>query len=143
LVQSDNRKHADTGHIVFASAYAQNAITVDKLIEFSRSSIPLVQQKKMTDSKLADSLKAYKLTQRLNDRAIDELQQEGLPPKTVAALRSMAAASASLPSVEVKKIEPPAPPPEEPPPQAKLREKFWMPRASTLSTIPIPCRSFA
>jgi len=104
-------------------AYAQTAITVDKLIQFMRSSIPLVQQKQMTDNKLADSLKAYKLTQRLDDRVIGELQQEGLPPKTVAALRAMAAASANLPTAEVKKIEPPAPPPEEPPPSVQTQRK--------------------
>jgi hypothetical protein len=106
-----------------SSAFAQTAIPVDKLIEFMRSSIPLVKQKQMTDSKLADSLKGYKLTQKLEDRVIEELQQEGLPPKTVAALRAMAAAAASLPAAEIKKIAPPTPPPEEPAPSLETQRQ--------------------
>ena len=104
-------------------AFAQTAIPVDKLIEFMRSSIPLVKQKQTTDSKLADSLKGYTLTQRLEDRVIEELQQEGLPPKTVAALRAMAAASARLPAAGVKKIEAPPAAPEEPAPSAAKQKQ--------------------
>lgn len=104
-------------------AFAQTAISVDKLIEFMRSSIPLVKQKQTTDSKLADSLKGFRLTQKLEDRVVEELQQEGLPPKTVATLRAMAAASASLPTTEVKKVEPPAPVPDEPAPPVEKQKQ--------------------
>jgi hypothetical protein len=109
--------------VLCCGAFAQTAITVDKLIDFMRSSIPLVKQKQMTDSKLAESLKGYKLTQRLEDRVIEELQEEGLPSRTVAALRAMATASASLPTAEARKIEPPAPPPEEPAPPIETQRK--------------------
>ena len=105
-------------------AFAQQAMTVDKLIEFMRSSIPFIKQKQTTDSKLAESLKGIRLTQKLEDRVIEELQEEGLPPRTVAALRVLAAASASLPSAEVKKVEPPPPPPEEPPPPPEQQRKI-------------------
>ena len=104
------------------AAFAQTAITVDKLVQFMRSSIPLVKQKQTTDSQLADSLKGYRLTQKLEDRVIEQLREEGLPPKTVAVLRAMATASASLPAAELKKIEPLAAAPEEPAPSAEKQK---------------------
>src|SRR5581483_12469008 len=104
-------------------AFGQQSMTVDKLIEFMRSSIPMVKQKQITDTKLAESLKNIRLSEKLEDRVIEELQEEGLPPRTVAALKVLAASSANKPVAEVKKIEPPAPPPEEPPPPpAKQKE---------------------
>jgi hypothetical protein len=99
-------------------------MTVDQLVEFMRSSIKFVKEKQTTDSKLADSLKNVKLTQKLEDRVIEELQTEGLPPRTVNALRALAASSANLPVAEVQKVEPPAPPPEEPPPSREQQQKI-------------------
>jgi hypothetical protein len=105
-------------------AFAQTTLTVDKLVEFMRSSIKLIQQKQMTDSRLAESLKGIKLSQKLEDRVIEELQSEGLGPRTVAALRVLGTSSASLPVAEVKKFEPPTPPPEAPPPSFEQQKKI-------------------
>jgi hypothetical protein len=85
-----------------------------------RSSI----QQHTDDVKVANYLKNVKLSQKLEDRVIEELQTEGLKPRSVNALKVLAAGSASLPAAEVKKIEPPAPPPEEPAPPKEQQEKI-------------------
>jgi len=101
------------------SAFAQQ-MTVDQLIVFMRSAI----KQKQPDRELAAYVSRQKLTQKLTDQVIEELQGEGLGPKTVNALRALAAASASLPVAELKKIEPPPPPPVEPPPSPELQKKI-------------------
>ena len=80
------------------TAGAQIRMSVEQLLSFLRSSIQLKQD----DRQVADYIKKIKLSNRLDDRAIEELQGQGLGPKTVAALHDLSAATASLP---------PAPPP--------------------------------
>jgi hypothetical protein len=81
-------------------------------------------QLKRPDKEVAEFLRKVHLTQKLDDKTIEDLQSEGLGPKSVAALRALGAASAEMPVAELKKVEPPPPPPaEEPaPPQAQQQK---------------------
>jgi len=93
---------------------AQQSLSVDKLLEFVNSSIT----QKLQDKDVAGYLAGVKLTERLDPRTIEELQGRGAGPKTVAALNSLATASAQLPAPAPKAAAPkpkvrPAPPYEE------------------------------
>ena len=83
------------------TALAQRQWSVDQLLSFLRSSIKL----KQPDTQVAAEVRKVKLTQRLDDRTIEELQGEGLGSKTVQALKELAATTGSLPT-------PPPPPPK-------------------------------
>jgi len=98
-------------------AFAQS-YSVDTLVQFLRSSIRL----KQSDKDVAGLVSKMHLTQKLEDKVIEELQGEGLGPKTVAALRTLGAASANLPVAEPKKVEPPPAP--APPPSAVAQKKI-------------------
>jgi hypothetical protein len=91
-------------------ALPQQTMTIDKLVEFLHSSI----QMKLVDKQVANYVAKIHLAQKLDDKVIEQLQGDGLGPKTVAALRQLSIATASLPSAEIKKPTPPPPPP--PPP---------------------------
>jgi hypothetical protein len=82
----------------FAMLAAEMRLTVEQLKEFVSSSIQL----KHPDKKLAAYLRNVRLTNRLDDRTIEELQGLGAGPKTVEALHELRDQSASLP--------PPGPP---------------------------------
>lgn len=91
-------------------SFAQTALSVDQLVSFIRSSIKL----KQSDKEVAGFLEKVKMTQRLDDRTIEELQGEGAGPKTVAALHALRDASASLAKPAPMKPKPapvPIPPP--------------------------------
>src|SRR5262245_18806891 len=85
------------------TSVAQQRLTVEQLLSFLRSSIKLKQD----DKQVADYLKKVKLTNRLDDRTIEQLQGEGIGPKTTQALRDLRAGSAGLA----------APPPQPTPPK--------------------------
>jgi hypothetical protein len=91
------------------------SLSVEKLLSFLQSSEKLIKDGKMTDKELAGYLSKVKLTERLDDRAIEELQGAGnIGPKTLEALhalreRSQSLASAKLPPPEPKPV--PIPPP--------------------------------
>ena len=92
-------------------ASAQTKITVQQLIQFVKSSI----QMKLADKDVASYLRGVKLTEKLDDATIDELQgRSPLGPKTMAALKSLRDASTSF--GEAKPAPPPPPPPKLPPP---------------------------
>jgi hypothetical protein len=78
---------------------AQMRLTVDQLVQFIRSSIQL----KHEDRRVAEYLKKVQLSEKLDERGIEELQGLGAGPKTVQALRALSEASAALPA-------PPPPP---------------------------------
>ena len=93
-------------------------LTVAKLTDFIKSAVQL----KQPDKDVAETLRHFKMTEKLDDRTIEDLQSLGAGPKTVAVLKELGDASASLP-------EPPPPAPKPivvpiPPPdsieQAKL-----------------------
>src|SRR5277367_6772573 len=93
---------------------AQRAMTVAQLVTFVGSQIKL----KGDDRTTADFLlHKVKLTEKLEDRAIEELQGQGAGPKTVQALRKLSADSAALRAAPPPEA-PPAPPPPPPPPDS-------------------------
>jgi hypothetical protein len=71
---------------------AQQALTVDKLVEFIKSSI----SQKMQDKEVAGYLATVRLTEKLDPRTIETLQGQGAGPKTVAALNRLAEMSSNL-----------------------------------------------
>lgn len=91
-------------------AYAQRQMTVPDLVTFIKSSIQL----KNDDRAVADTVRRIKLTNRLDTGTVEDLQGMGAGPRTLAALRELITASASLPVAP--KIEPPPPQAVIPPP---------------------------
>jgi len=85
----------------FLFAATQMSLTVEKLKAFIQSAIQLRQP----DAQVALYLRQVKLTEKLDDATVEDLQGKGAGPKTVAALRSLVDATASLP-------EPPPPAPK-------------------------------
>jgi hypothetical protein len=92
---------------------AQQPMTVAKLTTFIKSAKDL----KQTDSQVADFLKGCRMTERLDDTAIEELQSLGAGPKTVAALKLLRDKSAAL--TAAKPVEPEAQPVKPPPPSSE------------------------
>jgi hypothetical protein len=79
----------------------QRQMSVPQLVSFIRSSIQLRQD----DRQVADVVRRIKLVNRLDAKTIEELQGQGAGPKTVAALKLLETATASL-------APPPPPPPK-------------------------------
>ncbi len=103
--------------LVCVSATAQQSLKVDQLLSFVRSSIKL----KQPDKEVAAYIAKLKLSEKLDERTVEELQGEGAGPKTVAALNELATASESLPKPQPKAVKP-APPPIPPPPPEEQQE---------------------
>jgi len=79
--------------VIFAAVtLAQRQMTVPQLVSFIRSSIQLRQD----DHQVAEVVRKIKLTNRLDGKTVEELEGMGAGPRTVAALKSLEAASASL-----------------------------------------------
>ncbi len=100
------------------TAAGEMNLTVAQLVMFIRSSVQL----KQPDRQVAEYLRHVKLTDKLEDRTIEDLQSLGAGPKTVAALRELSEASASL------TVAPPPPPPPvyvpPPPPSSEEQAKI-------------------
>src|SRR5580704_13828232 len=90
---------------------AQRAMTVAEVVLFVKDQI----KAKGDDRATGDYLRKIKLTQRLDDRTIEELQGEGAGPRTVAALKALGAESAGLPAAPPMAAAAPPPPPPKPP----------------------------
>jgi hypothetical protein len=96
-------------------AFAQaGTYTINQLREFLRSTI----QQKTPDVEVAKFLRGVRLSERLDDRTIEDLQGQGLGPKTVAVLHNLGATTASLPKARPEP-PPPPPPPQKPPPSSE------------------------
>jgi|SRR5271165_2761851 len=100
---------------VWLCCAAEFTLTIAKLREFLESSVKM----KESDIQVAQFLKQVKLSEKLDDATVEDLQKKGLGPKTVAALRTMVDATATLPEA--------APPPPKvqyvPPPDPTLDEQ--------------------
>lgn len=98
------------------AAQAQRTMTAEQLCTFIKSSIHL----KNDDRQVAEFVRKIKLTDKLEDRKVEELQGMGAGPKTVAALRLLSDSSATLPVTP-----PPPPPPPKPviPPPDSIEQK--------------------
>ena len=104
--------------LLAGSGFAQQAMPVQKLVEFIKSSV----QQHMQDKEVASYLKTVRLTERLDPRVVEDLQGQGAGPKTVAELNRLSEASASLTAA------PPPPPPKKvsdggPPPSYEEQQK--------------------
>jgi hypothetical protein len=91
------------------TAFAQQ-IPVEKLLEFVKSSIA----QKIPDKDVAAGLASIRLTTKLEDKVVEDLQREGAGPRTVAALLKLADQSAQLQVAAPKPaapvyVQPPAP----------------------------------
>jgi hypothetical protein len=86
-------------------AVAQRTMTVAQVMGFVKSSA----QQKLDDKQVAEILKKTRLTEKLTPEALADLQAAGAGPRTLAALRELQEASASLP------MPPSAPPVAEQP----------------------------
>jgi hypothetical protein len=99
---------------VALAATAQTPMTVAELYSFVQSSQQFIKQGKMTDRELAGFLIKSKLTERLDDRAVEEMQGLGIGPKTLEALEHLRDQSKTL--TAAKPIQPAGPPEQAPPP---------------------------
>jgi len=102
-----------------AFAATDVTMTVDQLVKFIQSSVKL----KYPDKQVAEYLRHIKLTNKLDDRTIEELQGQGAGSKTVTALHELRDASNSLPAAPAPKPAP-APPPQAPPPDSVEQAKI-------------------
>lgn len=93
------------------AASGEQQLPVQKVVEFIKSSVSM----KIPDKQVADYLKHVRLSNKLDDRTIEELQSIGAGPKTVAVLRDLRDSSASLappPKVAAAPKPVPIPPPD-------------------------------
>lgn len=82
--------------VLSLSAFAEN-LNISKLVQFLESSQTFIRQGTMTDKELAGYLARVKLTERLDDRTIEDIQGRiKLGPKTLQALEKLRDESASL-----------------------------------------------
>ena len=85
--------------------------TVAQLLAFMRSSI----QQKLPDQEVAKYVSKMKLTEKLDPSTIEQLQSDGLGPKTVAALKEQMSTTSALQSPPVvREAAKPAPIPGPP-----------------------------
>jgi len=103
--------------LAFACA-AQQPLSVDKLVEFIKSSVA----QKLPDKEVAAQLAAFRLTSKLEDTVIEDLQGAGAGPRTVAALTKLADQSAKL-TVAAPVQKPAAPKYVEPPPPSQADQE--------------------
>jgi hypothetical protein len=83
-----------------AVAYGQLKMTADQVFAFIKSSIQLHHD----DRKVAEYVRKIKLSDKLEERRVEELQGMGAGPRTLAALRELSSSSATL------ALTPPPPP---------------------------------
>ena len=95
-----------------AAAHAQRAMSTADVLSFVQSQIKIGDDRATADY----LLHKVKLTQKLEIRAVEDLQGQGAGPQTVRALRKLAEDSAALP--EPPPVVAAAPPPQAPPPSA-------------------------
>jgi hypothetical protein len=101
--------------VVFAVALAAPAqsLSVQQLMSFLQSSVKM----KQTDREVAGYLSKAKLTEKLDDRTIEEMEALGIGPKTLAALRSLRDQSQGF--TTAAPLTPEAKPVPKPPPSSE------------------------
>ncbi|MBV9507439.1 MAG: hypothetical protein JO323_20795 [Acidobacteriia bacterium] len=103
--------------VLFAVSLAASAqiqsLSIKQLFSFIQSSV----QMKQNDKEVAGFLAKAKLTEKLDDRTLEEIQGLGIGPKTLAALRALRDQSGNLsaaaPVTQVKTVPKPPPSSEE------------------------------
>ena len=102
--------------VVSLAATAQT-LSVGELVSFLQSSEQLIKEGKQTDGEVAKYLAKVRLTERLDDRIIEDLQGSGIGPKTLQALEALRDRTKDL--MAAKPIAPKAPPAPIPPPSSE------------------------
>jgi len=97
------------------AAFSQSRRTVDELVGFIRGAI----QQKEDDRKVAAAVAGIRLSNRLDEKTITDLQRSGAGPRTVAALEKLKEASAGLPAAIAAADQPPNLPPAPGPAELK------------------------
>jgi hypothetical protein len=98
--------------LLAAIAWAQRSMTVAEVIAFVKSQI----QMKGDDRTTADFiLHKIRLSEKLDDRTVEDLQGQGAGAKTVQALRKLSQESAGLPAPPPPPAAAPGSPPIPPP----------------------------
>jgi len=91
------------------------SLSVEKLVSFLQSSEKLIAEGKMTDRDLANYLGKVKLTERLDDRTIEQIQSFGkIGPKTLQALQGLRDKTQAM-AIGATLVPPPKPTPIPPP----------------------------
>ncbi len=99
-----------------ATAQTQT-LSVPQLVSFIQSSEQLIKEGKQTDTEVARFLAKVKLTERLDDRTIEDLQGYGIGAKTLQALEALRDRTKDL--MAAKPIVPEAPPTPISPPSSE------------------------
>lgn len=103
--------------LAFSLALTAENLSVAKLIQFLDSSATFIKEGKMTDKELAGYLARVKMTERLDDRTLEDIQGRiKLGPKTLEALKRLRDESGELAAGEP--IAAPAKPKPIPPPSS-------------------------
>jgi hypothetical protein len=105
------------GVFAFCLVAAAQTLNLRELVSFVQSSEQLIKEGKQTDGELAKYLAKVKLTERLDDRVIEELQSYGIGAKTLQALQALRDRTKDL--MAAKPIVPEAPPAPRPPPTSE------------------------
>jgi hypothetical protein len=105
------------------TAAAQQAMTVDQLSKFLHSATHEMKGKQ-SDQEIAGFLAKVRLTEKLDDATLEQIQSDGAGPKTIAVLRGLRDRSASLPAAHavVVAAQPKLPPPPSSEEQAAILE---------------------
>jgi hypothetical protein len=103
-----------------AMGWAQRPMTVAQLLAFVGSQVKMKGDDRATADYL---LHKVKLTEKLDARAVEDLQGQGAGPKTVAALKKLSEDSAGLPAAAPPEAVA-APKPPRPPPSAEEQEEI-------------------
>ena len=96
---------------------AAQTLSLRELMGFIQSSEQLIKEGKQTDAELAKYLAKVKLSERLDDRVIEELQSQGIGAKTLQALQALRDRTKDL--MAAKPIAPEARPTPIPPPSSE------------------------
>ena len=96
---------------------AAQTLSLRELVSFVQSSEKLIKEGKQTDAELAKYLAKVKLSERLEDRVIEELQSQGIGAKTLQALQALRDRTKDL--MAAKPIAPEARPTPIPPPSSE------------------------
>jgi hypothetical protein len=103
--------------VCLVAAAQTQTLSLRELVSFVQSSEQLIKEGKQTDSELAKFLAKVKLTERLDDRVIEELQGYGIGAKTLQALEALRDRTKDL--MAAKPIAPPARPTPKAPPSSE------------------------
>jgi hypothetical protein len=103
--------------VCLVAAAQTQTLSLRELVSFVQSSEQLIKEGKQTDGELARFLAKVKLTERLDDRVIEELQGQGIGAKTLQALEALRDRTKDL--MAAKPIAPEARPAPRPPPSSE------------------------